>query len=164
MPPKIPQRRPARSRGYDPTVSIATASAAKQLTNNNPNGEQKNPDEFISQEAPVEKKQNDDLKKLIETLKNKMGSNATTPQKKAPPAPTAKSTWNRSVGQKEWTAKPAYTILTRVSDHEKVPVKATKQKELTINALPHSFLYRPGADGIKLDKISVKAGKQVCWG
>ena len=41
MPPKVPQRRPARSKGYDPTVSIATASAAKSLTVIGPNDERK---------------------------------------------------------------------------------------------------------------------------
>lgn len=161
MPPRLQQRRPARSRGYDPTVSIATASAAKQLTNMS---DEKKPDQFSPQEAPVEKKQNDDLKKLIETLKNKIGTNAAPPQKKAPPQPMAKATWNRSVGAKEWTPKPAYTILTRVSNHEKVPLKSQKSVELTISALPHSFLYKPGADGIKIDKVSVKAGKQMGWG
>lgn len=147
----MPQRRPAKPRGYDPTINIATASAAKTL---NP------PQEEVKQEQ----KTNDDLKKLIETLKNKIGTSQNTPlQKQVPPAPQAKASWNRSIKDKAWTPKPAYTILTRVSNHEKVPT-AKKQVELTVNSLPHSFLYRPGADGIKIDRLSIKAGKQMGWG
>ena len=161
MPPRMPQRRPARSRGYDPTVSIATAASVKALNTNDQNQSQQTKDQ--SQKDNFQKQQNDDLKKLIETLKNKIGTNPTPPQKKVPPPPGAK--WERSVNKEHtWTPKPAYTILTRVSNHETVPARATKQAELTINALPHSFLYKPGADGMKIDKVTVKSGRQVCWG
>lgn len=158
MPPRRPQRQ-ARPRGYDPTVSISAASAARAL-----NQEQDIQEVQQIEEPKQEQNVNDDLKKLIETLKNKMGaSNNPIQQKKAPPQPASKISWNRSVSVKEpvWTAKPAYTILTRISNHEKVPVKVQKQAELTINSLPHSFLYKPGVDGIKIDKLSVKAGKQI---
>lgn len=152
----MPQRAPrqAKPRGYDPTVSIATASAAKTL--NAPQDEKQN----IQNQG---QKANDDLKKLIETLKSKIGANANTPQqKKVPPPPAPKSIWNRSITErKTWTPKPAYTILTRVSNHETVPTKTNKLQDLTVNALPHSFLYRPGADGIKVDKLSIKAGRQL---
>lgn len=153
MPPRAPQRRPiSRTKGSDPTVSIATASQARTNLN-------------ISEEQlptkPQEQEKNDDLKKLIETLKNKLGGNTNvSPKKQTPPLPQAKATWSRSIAPKsEW--KPAYTVLTRISNHEKVPLKANKQAELTINSVPHSFLYRPGIDGIKIDKLSIKAGKQV---
>lgn len=161
----MPPRRPikpmiARPRGSDPTVSIATASAARTAINTQqPQNEE--------QKQPQQQKANDDLKKLIETLKNKIGTVAGAPtQKQTPPQPKARGTWNRSIEGKDkaWTAKPAYTILTRVSDHEKVPLKSVKQKELTISALPHSFLYRPGIDGIKIDKVTVKSGRQVGMG
>lgn len=152
----MPQRgqRPARSRGYDPTVSIATASAAKALNT----GEQ-NKDQSGQAQDQFQKGQNDDLKKLIETLKSKIGANQAPPQKKVPPPKEA--AWNRSISKSAWTPKPAYTILTRVSNHETVPARQTKPQELTINALPHSFLYRPGADGMKIDKVTVKAGRQL---
>ena len=158
MPPRMPQnRRPARPRGYDPTVSIASANTARTLNTNE------------AAQAPRQdtEKSNEDLKKLIETLKSKMGANpaSTSSQKQVPPPPKPKAVWERSINKdKTWAPRPAYTILTRVSNHEKVPLKSTKQSELTINALPHSFLYRPGSDGIKLDKVSVKAGKQMGWG
>ena len=153
MPPRRPQQRPARTRGNDPTVSIASAAGARSAAVQQP--EQKQQQDTA----------NDDLKKLIEALKTKIGTNANAPaEKQAPPSPKAKSVWNRSIKDKTWTAQPAYTILTRISDHLKVPQKNTKQSELTINSLPHSFLYRPGADGIKVDKIVVKSGKQVGMG
>lgn len=154
MPPKR-QQKPARSRGNDPTVSIATAAGARSALTQQP--EEQKPQE--------NEKANDDLKKLIEALKSKIGTNANTPtEKQAPPSPKAKTAWNRSIKDKAWTPKPAYTILTRISDHLKVPSKNTKQEELTINALPHSFLYRPGADGITVGKVVVKSGKQVGMG
>ncbi len=162
MPPRRPQRQ-ARSRGYDPTVNIVNASGARSL---NTLQQEELPstvqEESVKEKDPNEKA-NDDLKKLIEALKSKMGTNSNSPPKKqAPPEPKAKTPWNRSiVKEKEWIAKPAYTILSRISDHEKVPQKNEKQAELTLNSLPHSFLYRPGADGIKVDKLTVKAGKQV---
>ena len=156
MPPRTPQRRPiSRSRGNDPTVSIATASTARTALNA----------EQVSEEPAQENQTqaNDDLKKLIETLKNKLGNNSSTPpQKKAPPEP--KVGWNRSIankGKSNTNWKPAYTVLTRISNHEKVPVRTTKSTDLTINSLPHSFLYRPGSDGIKVGKLDIKAGKQV---
>ena len=159
MPPRTPQRRPIqRTKGSDPTVSIASAATARNAMNTQ-EAENKQAQE-VSKENP-----NDDLKKLIESLKNKLGnSSTTTPQKKAPPVQKAKGTWNRSISGKEkeanWTPRPAYTILTRVSNHEKVPT-TKKAPELTINSLPHAFLYKPGADGIQVDKLNVKAGKQV---
>ena len=161
MPPRIPGRPRTISRPKsDPTVSIASAASAKlsHMTG-------------TEEEVKEEKKEtsNDDLKKLIEALKNKLGSSA-TPQKQAPPQPKAK--WNRSIEGKTvktekehtWNAKPAYTVLSRVSNHEMVPQKSSKQNDPTINALPHSFLYRPGADGITVDKLNIKAGKQLGMG
>ena len=154
MPPRPQRPRPARSKGYDPTASISAAAEAKRLPF----------EEQVDSEAVQPKKNtNDDLKKLIESLKNKMQVNQSAPQKKVPPKPEAKASWNRSISNK-WSATPAYTILTRVSNHEKVPTTLTKQSEVTIKSLPHSFLYRPGADGIKVDKLSVKSGKQITWG
>ncbi|MBI3591512.1 MAG: hypothetical protein HY094_09085 [Candidatus Melainabacteria bacterium] len=159
MPPRMPQRRPiSRSRGSDPTVSIATASTARTALNTEHVSE-----EFAQEKDSSQTQANDDLKKLIETLKNKLGNNSSAPpQKKAPPTPQAG--WNRSIANRKkadtnW--KPAYTILTRISNHEKVPVRTSKSAELTINSLPHSFLYKPGADGIKIGKLDIKAGKQV---
>ena len=162
MPPRMPQqRRPARSKGYDPTVSIATAASAKALNANEQSQELQAKEQ--PQEDNFQKHQNDDLKKLIETLKSKIGTNPNPPQKKVPPPPSAK--WERSVNKEHaWTPKPAYTILTRVSNHEKVPIKSTKSNELTINALPHAFLYKPGIDGMKIDKVTVKSGRQIVWG
>ena len=173
----MPQRNPrqARPRGYDSTVSIATASSAKTILNNeNQNLQTLTTPPGTSQQESNQgqgqgqgQKANDDLKKLIETLKNKLGSNTnTTPQKKVPPSPESRTAWNRSLlgREKTWAPKPAYTILTRISNHEKVPVRSIKQAEITVNSIPHSFLYRPGADGIKVDKLSIKAGKQVGWG
>ncbi|MBI2995824.1 MAG: hypothetical protein HYY52_03865 [Candidatus Melainabacteria bacterium] len=160
MPPRTLNRRPqARSKGSDPTISVAAASTAKvTLATNNP--------EIENKQANQNQGQNDDLKKLIETLKNKLGSTQGTPiQKQTPPPPKARTVWNRSITtEKTWVPKPAYTILTRVSNHEKVPVKSSKISDLSINSLPHSFLYRPGAAGIKVDKLTVKSGKQIGWG
>ena len=148
MPPRR-QPRQAKSQGYDPTAQRAAISSARILTEEKP--------------SATPEKTNDDLKNLIETLKNKMGINQpTTKSKQVPPQPKAKGTWNRSINT--WSARPAYTVLTRVSNHELVPTKSTKQNELTINALPHAFLYKPGADGIKVDKLSIKSGKQLSWG
>lgn len=107
------------------------------------------------------KSSNEDLKKLIETLKAKVNSSKTSSEKKVPPAPKAK--WDRSIS-KHWSPKPAYTVLTRVSNHEKVPLQSNKSQEVTMKNLPHSFIYKPGADGIKLDKIEVKAGKFLSLG
>jgi hypothetical protein len=166
MPPKMPNKgqRVARPRGYDPTINIAQAASAKSLVSNQ---------EQIQKETEVNEMQevqqnpnqeaNDDLKKLIETLKSKITSQGNTPQKKGPPTPRAKTVWNRSVltGENNWAPKPAYTILTRISNHEKVPLKSTRPQEVTINSVPHSFLYKPGVDGIKVDKLTIKAGKQV---
>jgi len=159
MPPKTPQRRPvARPRGNDPTVSIATAATARTNMNNNP-------ENTTEETKPTEK--NDDLKKLIETLKSKLGNTANAaPSKQVPPTPAAKTPWKRSIVDKEKNTnewKPAYTILTRISNHEKVPT-TKKAAELTINSVPHSFLYRPGVDGIKIDKLNIKAGKQIGMG
>ena len=163
MPPRRPQRQ-ARSRGYDPTVNIVNASGARSL--NTLQEESPTTQEESTNEKDPNEKANDDLKKLIEALKSKMGANSNSPPKKqAPPEPKAKTPWNRSiVKEKEWIAKPAYTILSRISDHEKVPQKNEKQLEPNINSLPHSFLYRPGADGIKVGKLIVKAGKQLGMG
>lgn len=163
MPPRRPIPRPqiSRPRGSDPTVSIAAASSARTVFNT------QLPEQTLVQKEEVkEQKPNDDLKKLIETLKSKMAP-STQIKKQVPPQPTAKNTWNRSLPtskEKTWVAKPAYTILSRVSNHEKVPLRETKPNEMTISSLPHSFLYRPGADGIKIDKLSIKAGKQISWG
>ena len=161
MPPRTPAkpRQPVRAKS-DPTVSVAAAAGAKAAI-------AANTAEQGQKDLNQPKESNDDLKKLIETLKNKLGNTGNTPaQKQAPPVPKAKTIWNRSItkDEKSWAPKPAYTILTRVSNHEKVPTKSTKTTDITINALPHSFLYRPGADRIKVDKITVKAGKQVGWG
>ena len=161
MPPRNQGRfgqRQARPRGYDPTVSIASASAAK--TNLNATTSEEEP---TQQETKGEQSTNDDLKKLIEALKSKMGVGANAPsEKKAPPTPQAKNIWSRSITKEsKWAPRPAYTILTRISNHEKVPTKLFKQADPTINSLPHSFLYKPGVDGIKVDKLNIKAGKQV---
>ena len=159
MPPRMPQRRPiARPRGNDPTVSIATAATARTNLN-------KNTEDIMQEETKqTDKKENDDLKKLIETLKNKLGNTTNTAStKQTPPIPKSKTLWNRSITNKDKNANewnPAYTVLTRISNHEKVPV-AKKAAEVTINSVPHSFLYRPGVDGIKVDKLSIKAGKQI---
>ena len=160
MPPRPQARKPlARSRGSDPTVSISTAAIAKF------NPAKSEIQEQVPQPANIDPKQgsNEDLKKLIETLKNKLGNTNATPQKKAPPSPQARNIWNRSIAPKEksWSAKPAYTVLTRISNHEKVPAKSTKQTDLTINAVPHAFLYRPGVDGIKVGKLNIQSGKQL---
>ena len=56
MPPRRPQQRPARSRGNDPTVSIATAAGAKSVLAQQP-GEQKSQD--------VNDKANDDIERRI---------------------------------------------------------------------------------------------------
>ena len=160
MPPRRPMQRQARSSGSDPTVSISAAASAKSalLTTEEPQNQE------TKQEPPKDTtSSNDDLKKLIETLKNKLNSNSTT-QKKAPPVPAAKTVWNRSVTNKERTFNPAYTVLTRISNHEKVPVKSTKSVELTTKGVPDSFIFRPGADGIKVDKLNIKAGKQLGMG
>lgn len=162
MPPRMPNKaqRQARPRGYDPTVSIATASAAKSLVNPAQNEVSNMPQQV--QQKPSQDT-NDDLKKLIETLKSKIGTQANTQEKKAPPAPRANTSWNRSIlsTEKNWTPKPAYTVLSRISNHEKVPVKSSRPQDVTINSVPHSFLYKPGVDGIKVDKLTIKAGKQV---
>lgn len=162
MPPKMQTRRPVRQ-GSDPTVSIANASVARAINANNLADVKQ--DSFDNKKE----KSNDDLKSLIQTLKNKIGTGtgSTQPQKIVPPKP--QKAWKRSVTgegeeEREWTPKPAYSILTRVSDHETVPIKSKKQTEITINSLPHAFLYKPGSDGITVDKISVKAGKQLCLG
>ena len=158
MPPRRPVRQ-ARSSGYDPTVSISAASSAKPaFYNTQDNSEQKQEN----------KKQgtNDELKKLIESLKNKLNSGSdNTLQKQVPPQPKAKTIWNRSVAKKETNFKPAYSILTRISNHEKVPSRSTKAPELTTKILPDSFIFRPGADGIEIDKkLKIQAGKQLCLG
>ena len=167
MPPRTPQKRPqiARTRGSDPTVSIATAAAAKnQLANEI----EALPEQQNTQPKEQKQQANDDLKKLIETLKNKLGNGpAGQVQKKVPPQPS-RPAWNRSIEGKqdknEAVWNPAYTILTRISNHEKVPVKNIKPTEVTLNSLPHSFIYKPGVDGIKVDKLQVKPGKQICMG
>lgn len=164
MPPK--QRRPmiSRSRGNDPTVNIANAATARFNQSNEDVQEeiQNEGSQPMQATENKEQKSNDDLKKLIESLKSKMATSNTT-QKKAPPSPSAKTPWNRSAGTKtDWAAKPAYTVLSRISNHEKVTVaKQNKSSDMTINEVPHSFLYRPGADGIKVDKLQIKASKQV---
>ena len=155
----MPQKRPARSKGYDPTVSIATASAAKTLNTI------ENPEQDIEEvESQKDEKTNDDLKKLIETLKSKIGTNQNPAQKKIPPPQSAKAPWNRSTAGTKWTPRPAYTILTRVSNHEKVPLKNTKSQELKIDDLPHSFLYKPGCDGITIENVKVVAARQIVRG
>ncbi len=156
MPPR--QRRPiqARSRGADPTVNITNAATARfnqDLEKGN------NMQETLEKPENKEQKSNEDLKKLIETLKNKMANN-TTPTKQAPPAPKGK--WNRSVeGKTNWAPKPAYSVFSRISNHEKIATGKTKQNDVTIGSVPHSFLYKPGADGIKVDNLSIKSGKQI---
>ncbi|MDP3732966.1 MAG: hypothetical protein Q8Q91_00345, partial [Candidatus Daviesbacteria bacterium] len=147
-------QRQARPSGNDPTASITAAAGARSalLTAEEP-----------KQEAQKESGSNDDLKKLIETLKNKLNTGATTP-KTAPPAPKAKTVWNRSVVKDEKTFSPAYTVLTRISNHEKVPTRSTKSADITTKSLPDSFIFRPGADGIKIDKLNIKAGKQLGMG
>ena len=162
MPPRRPMQRQARPSGHDPTVSKSAAAGARtaMLT-----ASEEKPEEEIKQETPKESNTNDDLKKLIETLKNKLNSNNPAGQKKAPPAPNTKTVWNRSIAKKDQkTFNPAYTVLTRISNHEKVPARSTKSVELTIKGLPDSFIFRPGADGIKVDKLSIKAGKQLGMG
>ncbi len=159
MPPRRQTQRQARSSGNDPTASITAAAAAKSalLTAEDAQEEQ----EDITLESPKESGTNDDLKKLIETLKNKLNTNSNA-QKKTPPSPGSKTAWNRSVvSSNEKTFNPAYTVLTRISNHEKVPVKSTKVTEITSKSLPDSFIFRPGADGIKIDKLDIKAGKQL---
>ncbi len=155
MPPK---RRPmiSRSRGNDPTVNIANAATARFAQ------EEGNEEEMPQTIENKEQKANDDLKKLIETLKNKMSNNSTQ-EKKAPPSPKARTPWNRSVTGKDenWSPKPAYTVLTRISNHEKVTQAKGNKSDVTINEVPHAFLYRPGADGIKVDKLNIKSGKQI---
>lgn len=162
MPPR--QRRPmiSRSRGNDPTVNIANAAAARFNQTSEDTEIQNEGSPNMQATENNEQKSNDDLKKLIESLKSKMATSS-TPQKKAPPSPTAKTPWNRSAGTKtDWAAKPAYTVLSRISNHEKVtPAKQNNTNDMTINEVPHSFLYRPGADGIKVDKLQIKASKQV---
>ena len=159
MPPRRPMQRQARSSGSDPTVSISAAASAKSALLS-----VEEPQEEIKQEgSSKEASSNDDLKKLIETLKNKLNSGSTT-QKQAPPSPKAKTVWNRSVVKDEKNFNPAYTVLTRISNHEKVPVRSTKSNEITVKGVPDSFIFRPGADGIKIDKLSIKAGKQLGMG
>lgn len=166
MPPRTLQRKPqiSRTRGGDPTVSIASAAVAK--TSLNDETQELSTQELETQGSDQKQQSNDDLKKLIETLKNKLGNGATgQPQKKVPPQPTARASWNRSIQTKQTESavnwKPAYTILTRISNHEKVPVKNQKSAEVTIDSLPHSFIYKPGIDGIKVDKLQIKPGKQI---
>ena len=160
MPPRRPSQRQARPSGSDPTVSISAAAGAKTALYT-ANEEEKQ--EASKQETTNESNTNDDLKKLIETLKNKLNSGSTQ-QKSAPPVPKAKTVWNRSIVEKDRTFNPAYTVLTRISNHEKVPVKSTKSVDITTKSLPDSFIFRPGADGIKIDKLSIQAGKQLGMG
>jgi hypothetical protein len=168
MPPR--QRRPiqSRSRGADPTINIANASAARFSQDQEEGNQEQMPQTLEKTENTENKEQkaNDDLKKLIETLKNKMATNSSTPQKKAPPAPKGKTPWNRSVVDKTstWTAKPAYSVFSRISNHEKITTAKAKQNDITVSEVPHSFLYKPGADGIKVDKLSIKSGKQLGMG
>ena len=76
MPPRTPQRRPIqRTKGSDPTVSIASAATARNAMNTQ-EAENKQVQE-ASKENP-----NDDLKKLIESLKNKLGNNSTAASQK----------------------------------------------------------------------------------
>ena len=156
MPPKRPTRQ-ARSSGNDPTASITAAANAKSMLFN-PEEEPK------KEEVKTESNSNDDLKKLIETLKSKIAGNTQSEEKKVPPAARAKTVWNRSVDKKETNFKPAYTLLTRISNHEKVPLKSSRVPEFTTKSLPDSFLYRPGVDGITIGKVEIKAGKQLCIG
>ncbi len=155
MPPRKQMQRQARSSGFDPTASITAAAGAKTALYRT---------EEPKEEAPKEASSNDDLKKLIETLKNKLNSTNSAQQKSAPPAPKAKTVWNRSITKDEKTFNPAYTVLTRISNHEKVPAKSTKSSDITTKSLPDSFIFRPGADGIKIDKLSIAAGKQLGMG
>ncbi len=159
MPPRRQMQRQARPSGSDPTVSKSAVASAKTALYT-ASEEQEEP----NQEAQKESGANDDLKKLIETLKNKLNSNGSSQQKTAPPAPKAKTVWNRSIAKDNKTFNPAYTILTRISNHEKVPIKSTKSVDITMKSLPDSFIFRPGADGIKVDKLSIKAGKQLGMG
>ena len=155
MPPR--RSRQARSSGYDPTVSKSAASAARsEFINTNEETKQDN--------TSNQQSSSDDLKKLIETLKNKLNSN-TSQEKKAPPSPRVKTIWDRSIEKKPATFKPAYSVLTRISNHEKVPAKSTRTPDLTTKSLPDSFLFRPGADGIEIDKkLKVQSGKQIGLG
>ncbi|MBI1858235.1 MAG: hypothetical protein HYR97_03880 [Candidatus Melainabacteria bacterium] len=161
MPPRQPISRKRPQKGYDPTASIAAAAEARRTAA--PNEEiVNNPEQ--SQETPP-KGGNDDLKKLIETLKSKMQTKSSLPQKKVPPKPQAK--WNRSIEPNKkstWSPTPAYTVLTRISNHEKVPTQLQKQQDVTVKSVPHSFIYRPGADGITVGKLNIKSGKQLSWG
>lgn len=161
MPPRRQMQRQARPSGSDPTVSISAASAAKTAMYTENEGER---EEDPRQEAPKESNTNDDLKKLIETLKNKLNSGNGVQQKQTPPAPKAKTIWNRSLVEKDKTFNPAYTVLTRISNHEKVPIKSNRSTEITTKGVPDSFIFRPGADGIKVDKLNIKAGKQLAMG
>ena len=172
MPPRRQMQRQARSSGNDPTASITAAASAKsamltaedqkQAAFGEPRSEQEEPKQEVQKETGA----NDDLKKLIETLKNKLNTNNPAQQKTVPPAPKANTVWNRSIANKDKdkTFNPAYTVLTRISNHEKVPVQSTKSVDITTKSLPDSFIFRPGADGIKVDKLSVKAGKQIGMG
>ena len=162
MPPRRQMQRQARPSGSDPTVSKSAAASAKMLTASEEDFEEVR--EEVKQTAPKETGANDDLKKLIETLKNKLNTNNSAQQKIAPPAPKAKTVWNRSIAKDNKGFNPAYTILTRISNHEKVPVRSTKSVDITTKSLPDSFIFRPGADGIKVDKLSIKAGKQLAMG
>lgn len=159
MPPRRQMQRQARPSGSDPTVSKSAAASAKTALYT-ANEEQEAP----QQEAQKESGANDDLKKLIETLKNKLNSNNSAQQKTVPPTPKAKTVWDRSIAKDSKTFNPAYTILTRISNHEKVPIRSTKSVDITTKSLPDSFIFRPGADGIKVDKLNIKAGKQLCMG
>ncbi len=156
MPPRRQMQRQARPSGFDPTASITAAAGAKSAM-------LADEQEVLKEESQKEAGANDDLKKLIETLKNKLNTNGAQ-QKKAPPTPTAKTVWNRSVVSEEKSFNSAYTVLTRISNHEKVPAKSTKQTELTTKGVPDSFIFRPGADGIKIDNLNIKAGKQIGLG
>ena len=155
-------QRQARSSGNDPTASITAAASAKSAMLTAEDQKQETPKQEVQKEAGA----NDDLKKLIETLKNKLNTNNPAGQKTVPPAPKANTVWNRSIANKDKdkTFNPAYTILTRISNHEKVPVKSTKSVDITTKSLPDSFIFRPGADGIKVGPLSIKAGKQIGMG
>ena len=162
MPPRRQMQRQARSSGNDPTASRTAAASAKSAMLTAEDQKQETPKQEVQKEASA----NDDLKKLIETLKNKLNTNNPAQQKTVPPAPKANTVWNRSIANKDKdkTFNPAYTVLTRISNHEKVPVQSTKSVDITTKSLPDSFIFRPGADGIKVDKLSVKAGKQIGMG
>lgn len=149
----MPPRTQSKSRTFNRSLSKAIDEPSKTPEK----AETKAPDG----KEEKKKKSNEDLKKLIESLKTKIGTNKKTDEKKVPPAP--KAGWNRSI-KKEWNPSPAYTVLTRISNHEKVPSKSSQGNGQSLKQLPHSFLYKPGADGIKVDKLTVKAGKQVGWG